>query len=257
MKRVFVDQLGREVKLNDYPRRIISLVPSQTELLHYFGLEEEVVGITKFCIHPKEWFETKKRVGGTKQLKLELIRSLQPDLIIGNKEENTKADIEALEKEFPVWLSDINSIEDSLSMILAIGEMTGKQQEANNLVKEIKDSFSTVSSLGQGKKVLYFIWHEPAFVVGRNTFIDAMLSQLGFENACTKSRYPSLDELTALQPDYIFLSSEPFPFSEQHLEYYRDLFPHSKLLLVDGEMFSWYGSRMKLAVDYFRSLRIN
>jgi len=232
------------------------LVPSQTELLHYFGLEEEVVGITKFCIHPKEWFETKTRVGGTKQLKLEFIRSLQPDLIIGNKEENTKEDIEALEKEFPVWLSDINSIEDALNMIHSIGEMTGKEKDASDLVQAINDSFSTVSSLGQRKKVLYFIWHEPAFVVGRNTFIDAMLSQLGFENACTKSRYPSLDELTELQPDYIFLSSEPFPFTEQHISYYKKLFPRSKILLVDGEMFSWYGSRMKIAPTYFQGLSL-
>ncbi len=254
MKRVFVDQLGREVSLNDCPSRIISLVPSQTELLHYFALEEEVVGITKFCIHPKEWFDTKTRVGGTKQLKLDLIRSLQPDLIIGNKEENTKEDIEALVKEFPVWLSDINSIEDALNMIHSIGEMTGKEKDASDLVQAINDSFSTVSSLGQGKKVLYFIWHEPAFVVGRNTFIDAMLSQLGFENACTKSRYPSLDELTELQPEYIFLSSEPFPFTEQHIPNYQKLFPHSKINLVEGEMFSWYGSRMRIAPNYFQNL---
>lgn len=257
MKKVFVDQMGREVAITSSPKRIISLVPSQTELLHAFQLENEVVGITKFCIHPKEWFESKKRIGGTKQLKLDVIRELQPDLIIGNKEENTKEDIAFLEKEFPVWMSDVNTIEDAFEMILSVGEICNRQQESQVLVQNIRNSFQGLNSVGKGKKVLYFIWHEPAFVVGKNTFIDAMIQLLGFENACSLERYPSLDELKNCQPDFVFLSSEPFPFSENHRSYYSQIFPEAKVLFVDGEMFSWYGSRMELAADYFKKMCSN
>ena len=249
--------MGREVAITSSPKRIISLVPSQTELLHAFQLENEVVGITKFCIHPKEWFESKKRIGGTKQLKLDVIRELQPDLIIGNKEENTKEDIAFLEKEFPVWMSDVNTIEDAFEMILSVGEICNRQQESQVFVQNICNSFQGLNAIGKGKKVLYFIWHEPAFVTGKNTFIDAMIQLLGFENACSLERYPSLDELKNCQPDFVFLSSEPFPFSESHRSYYSQLFPEAKVLFVDGEMFSWYGSRMELAADYFKKMCSN
>lgn len=252
MKKVFVDQMGREVAITASPKRIISLVPSQTELLYAFQLENEVVGITKFCIHPKEWFESKKRIGGTKQLKLDVIRELQPDLIIGNKEENTKEDIAFLEKEFPVWMSDVNTIEDAFEMILSVGEICNRQQESQVFVQNIRNSFQGLNAIGKGKKVLYFIWHEPAFVVGKNTFIDAMIQLLGFENACSLERYPSLEELKNCQPDFVFLSSEPFPFSACHQSFYSQLFPEAKVLFVDGEMFSWYGSRMELAANYFK-----
>src|ERR1700741_3198050 len=108
----FIDQTGRKISIPQIPQRIISLVPSQTELLFDLGLDKEVVGITKFCVHPPEWFQTKTRVGGTKQLKIDLIKQLQPDLIIANKEENVKEQIEELEKHFPVWISDVNNLED-------------------------------------------------------------------------------------------------------------------------------------------------
>ena len=112
--------------INYIPKRIISLVPSQTELLHYLGLEQETVGITKFCVHPKEWFNTKTRVGGTKAIKKDIIQQLQPDLIIANKEENVKEQVEDLAKDHPVWVTDVNDLESALQMINDIGELTGK-----------------------------------------------------------------------------------------------------------------------------------
>ncbi|MFY7669349.1 MAG: ABC transporter substrate-binding protein [Crocinitomicaceae bacterium] len=254
-KRIFVDQMGRSVDVPISPKRIVSLVPSQTELLHYFGLENEVVGITKFCIHPDSWFKFKTRIGGTKQLKIDEIIALKPDLIIGNKEENTKHDIEKLEQNgLPVWMSDINSFDEALEMIEQVGLICGKEMEATKLSTKITHGFNEISSIGEGRSVLYFIWDEPSFVVGKNTFINSMIEKIGFINACDLSRYPNLSELPNPNPDLIFLSSEPFPFNEQHIEKYQKLFPNSKIILVDGEMISWYGSRMLESVRYFVKL---
>lgn len=254
-KRIFVDQMGRRVEVPIHPKRIISLVPSQTELLHYFGLNDEVVGITKFCIYPTEWFKTKIRVGGTKQLKINEILALKPDLVFGNKEENTKEDIEELEKNgISVWLSDINSFDEALEMINQVGIICGKESQAADLLHQISKGFEEISQVGKGRSVLYFIWDEPPFVVGINTFVDSILTKIGFVNHCNLSRYPKLTELRNLSPDFVFLSSEPFPFTEQHADKFQKLFPKATVQLVDGEMCSWYGSRMLLAKNYFKGL---
>ena len=250
-KRTFVDQMGRSVEILFPPKRIVSLVPSQTELLHYFGLENEVVGITKFCIHPDVWFRNKRRIGGTKQLKIDEILALKPDLVIGNKEENTKEDIDFLAKHVPVWMSDINSFDESIDMIKNVGELTGKQKIAGELVNSVSYKFDQLGNIGKGRSVLYFIWDEPSFVVGKSTFIDSMLTKIGFLNACKKERYPDLANLEKLKPDFVFLSSEPFPFKEEHISKYQEMFSTSIIKIVDGEFFSWYGSRMVDAPTYF------
>ncbi len=114
---IFTDQTGREVSIPSHPQRIISLVPSQTELLFDLGLEEQVAGITKFCVHPEKWFRSKTRIGGTKNIKSALIHQLQPDLIIANKEENVKEQVEELAAHYPVWVSDIHDLQSALDMI--------------------------------------------------------------------------------------------------------------------------------------------
>lgn len=254
----FKDQMHQTIRLATAPRRIVSLVPSQTQLLHYLGLEDEVVGITKFCIQPKEWFDTKVRVGGTKSASYDLVFGLQPDLIIGNKEENQKENIECLKKVAPVWMSDIYNLADALEMMRMIGEITEKSNEVAALISEIEKEFellrSTVStSAVRGKSVLYFIWNDPKMVAGTNTFVDAMLSECGLMNACQEERYPDVTN-AAIEPDYVFLSSEPFPFAEKHIEDFQRNYPTAKIVLVDGEMFSWYGSKLKDAPRYFREL---
>ena len=251
--RNFVDQMGRSVRIPLEPKRIISLVPSQTELLHDLGLTKEVVGVTKFCIHPESWFRVKQRVGGTKQLNIGLIRSLQPDLIIGNKEENTKEDIEELSNEFPVWMSDISTFDDALNMIDVLGDMVNRKDEAAFLVEEITEAFASLENLGQQKTFLYFIWDDPAFLTGKNTFIDSMLTKIGYKNACDLERYPVLTDCPNVQPDIVFLSSEPYPFKENHRQKFQLMFPKADIRLIDGEMCSWYGSRMKLAANYFEN----
>lgn len=261
MQRSFTDQLGNTIPVNYPPKRIISIVPSQTELLFDLGLDKEIIGLTKFCIHPIEKFAERTKVGGTKKLNIELIRSLKPDLIIGNKEENEQDQVELLMEEFPVWMSDIYTLEDAKQTIKQIAELVDREPEAAYLNHLINAGFSDLQTLalqqGIDKKVAYLIWREPYMLAGRNTFIDDILTLNGLRNVVKQSRYPSVDlaELNTLKPDLIFLSSEPYPFKDKHLEEIRKAVPSAKVMLVDGEMFSWYGSRLVKAVQYLFQLQ--
>lgn len=257
--RTVTDQMGTDVKLNHTPQRIISLVPSQTELLYDLGLENEVVGITKFCIHPESWYKSKTRVGGTKEFDMDKISGLQPDLIIGNKEENEESQIRELQSHHTVWMSDIHDLREATQMILSIGEITGRDERAAEIVSHINTGFEklrTAVSEFAPKKCAYLIWRNPYMAAGENTFIDAMLKELHLENICTESRYPevTLSELRDRAPEVLLLSSEPYPFSDKHLQEIRSVLPDTQVVLVDGEMFSWYGSRLQLSTEYFLKL---
>ncbi len=247
--------MGRTVSVPTLPQRIISLVPSQTELLYDLGLGDRVVGITKFCVHPEEWFRTKARVGGTKKIDIEKIRVLKPDLIIGNKEENERADIEALEKEFPVWMSDINDLDGALDMIRRVGELTGTSPKAEAIATEIAANFAQLVPATEGYSVAYLIWRNPWMAAGPGTFIHDMLRRCGHTNAFADrtERYPEVNpaELAAADPDLIFLSSEPYPFAEKHISELNLILPGAPVRLVDGEMYSWYGSRLLRSPAYF------
>ncbi len=251
----FRDHLNRKVILEGVPKRIISIVPSQTELLFHLGLKDEVVGITKFCVHPDDWFRSKFRVGGTKQLHIDKIRSLNPDLILANKEENHQEDIELLSKEFPVWVSDIKDLHDARKLIIDIGDLVNKKKSANSLVSQFDVQFEKLKSVnGIEKKVVYLIWYSPNMVAGSDTFINAMLKAAGLRNVILEERYPELDNCVYEIPDLVLLSSEPFPFKEKHVEEFCEMFPEAEVKIVDGEMFSWYGSRILKAPDYFLDL---
>ncbi|MBK0382918.1 ABC transporter substrate-binding protein [Pedobacter sp. SD-b] len=255
--KTFKDQLGKEVTINFPPIKIISLVPSQTELLFDLGLSEEIIGITKFCIHPKDKFKTTTKIGGTKKIDIKKIRALNPDLIIGNKEENQKQDIETLTKEFPVWMSDIYNLKDALEMIISIGEMTNKNEEASVIKNQIKLNFQNLATKNDSlKKALYFIWESPKMVVGNQTFINEMLKYCGLTNIIEEKRYPELaqEQLKALNPEVVLLSSEPYPFKTKHVKQFQNMWPKAIIKLVDGEMFSWYGSRLLKAAFYFQKL---
>jgi ABC-type Fe3+-hydroxamate transport system substrate-binding protein len=253
---VYTDQLGRVVELNQVPKKIISLVPSQTELLFYLGLDKEMVGITRFCIHPENKFKTVRKIGGTKQLDIEQIKALQPDLIIANKEENERTQIEELSDLFPVWISDINNLDSAMQMIRQIGQLVGKEKEAHCLANQISERFSRFVPLSSDIKTAYFIWRKPYMVAGKATFIDAMLQYCGLDNVVNEERYPQLTAtgLQTLNPDLLLLSSEPYPFGQKHIDEFKALLPNAKILLVDGEMFSWYGSRLLYAPEYFTGL---
>lgn len=240
--------------------RIISLVPSLTEYLWALGLEQEVVGITKFCVHPQQWWKSKTRVGGTKQVNFDTIQYLQPTLIIANKEENTKEDVEFLQSKYDVLLTDITTLEDAFFYLHEIGKRVHRTNEARTLVKQIKNDFQALGLVGRGKTFLYFIWQDPYYVVGPKTYIHALLSHFSFENYCGIERYPELQDVLAQKkghsghPDFIFLSSEPYPFEAKHFKALQQIFPQSKILLIDGEICSWYGSRMLAVPGYLKEL---
>ncbi len=250
--------MGRRVSFNYPPKRIISLVPSQTELLYDLGLKNEVIAQTIFCIHPKEMHESKLKIGGTKKLKMDLIKSLQPDLIIGNKEENEQQQIEELMLEFPVWMSDIKDLKDALIMIEQVGVLVGKTEEANKIAENIHLDFEDLLVQTETKKCLYLIWRAPWMAAGNDTFINDMMKRMGLINVVSNefARYPQLtnENLLELNPELILLSSEPYPFNEKHIEELKSFLPKAKVLLVDGELFSWYGSRLLKSVKYFNNL---
>jgi ABC-type Fe3+-hydroxamate transport system substrate-binding protein len=238
-------------------KRIVSLVPSITETLFDLGLEDEVVGITKFCVHPDKWFRHKARIGGTKNVNIEKVLALQPDLIIANKEENVAEQVHALATKVPVWLTDIKTLEDSLQMISDLGVVTGRKDAGSQLATEIAARFEVLPSLLKPLTAAYVIWREPWMVAGGDTFIHHLLTNLGLLNAFGHlARYPQVDFSIPSQqrPDLVLLSSEPYPFSEKHIAELQQELPNSHLQLVDGEMFSWYGSRLLQATDYFSRL---
>jgi ABC-type Fe3+-hydroxamate transport system substrate-binding protein len=240
------------------------LVPSLTEYLWALGLEEEVVGITKFCIHPKTWWQHKTRVGGTKKVNFETIATLHPTLIIANKEENTKEDIQQLQLHYDVLVTDINTLEEAYHFLLQIGKKVQCEEKSISLVGQIKKDFQALGPIVKGASFLYFIWKDPYYVVGPQTYIHALLTHFGLVNFCEIERYPDLDQVIMnkeklsntrdFSPDYIFLSSEPFPFESKHMEEVQALFPKSKIVLIDGEICSWYGSRMLEVPAYFEQL---
>lgn len=254
---VFEDQINNRVELNNIPKRIISLVPSQTELLYDLGLDAAVIGITKFCIHPSQWFKSKPRVGGTKNVNIEKVRSLKPDLIIANKEENVKEQIEALQLIAPVWVSDVNNLDDALTMINTIAEITGTKTKAHDLITTIRDGFQLLQTISYHPSTVYLIWKDPYMTVGGDTFINDMMDRCGFKNIFGyQQRYPevTIDELQSNNCELLLLSSEPYPFTQKHIAALQEYLPTTQIILVDGEMFSWYGSRLQLAPAYFQKL---
>lgn len=235
--------------------RIISLVPSLSELIFYLGLESSLVGRTRFCIHPESRIQNKPIVGGTKNPRLEKISDLSPDLIIANIEENSKEDIEELQKKFPVLLTDIQTIEDAILTILEIGKRCDEETRAKELIGQIHYEMEQIPD-EEPLRVAYFIWRSPWMTVASGTYIHSVLSRWRLHNIFeNRKRYPqvTLTEVAAKKPDLILLSSEPFPFKEKHKEEIIQSCPGSRVLLVDGEWFSWYGSRM---LSSFKNLNI-
>jgi ABC-type Fe3+-hydroxamate transport system substrate-binding protein len=259
--KTFVDQLGTSHSFETSPKRIISLVPSQTELLYDLGLEASIIGITKFCVHPYHFKSTKKIVGGTKKVHYEKIRLLQPDIIICNKEENTQEIVEELRKICTVWVTNIITIEDNFQMITDFGQLFNCRTEAQKWNDKLAFALSDFKNFVKDmpvKKVAYFIWKKPFMVAGSDNFINELLKLNHFENIYeNKSRYPEI-ELKKMRlegdPDLVFLSSEPFPFKEEDAFEIGRFTHHAKTVFVDGEMFSWYGSRLLKAFDYFKKI---
>lgn len=255
------DQLGNLHEFESVPKRIISLVPSQTELLYDLGLEDKIIGITKFCVHPFHFKSTKKIVGGTKKIHFEKIKLLQPDIIICNKEESTEEIVKQLQEICPVWVTNIVSIEDNFKMISDFGKLFNCRTEAQKWNDKLTFALSDFKKHIQDieiKKAAYFIWKDPYMVAGNDTYINELLKLNHFKNIYEdKGRYPEI-ELKKMRldgdPDLVFLSSEPYPFKEEDAFEIGRFTHHAKTIFVDGEMFSWHGSRLLKAFSYFKLL---
>lgn len=253
----FQDQLGYKIYLKEYPKRIISLVPSITELLFDLGLNDEIAGITRYCILPKEQTEKITKVGGTKKFDFDIINELRPNLIIGNKEENYKEGIYKLKEKYPVWLSDVATIDDAINMIESIGMLVNKYDESKKLAEQIKKGLFTIKNQPE-YKTAYLIWKNPYMTIGGDTFINDMLKTSGFINIFEKQkRYPKINLDALEEAELILLSSEPYPFTKEDIELVKGKFKNKLVFLVDGKIFSWYGSRLKYAAGYINDFRVN
>lgn len=253
-----IDHLNRRVMIPAKPKRIISLCPSITETLFELGLGDRIVGRTRYCIHPSDAVQAVQIVGGTKQVKYEMIEELQPDLIIVEKEENPKEMVEQLASRYPVYVANVESVSEALQMIRDVGAITGASESAIHMVQQIQAAFSVINQM-QNQKVAYLIWRKPYMVVGSPTYIDSVLSTYGWDNPFQgrEERYPAvtLEELREVELDLLFLSSEPFPFTAEHIAEFQAVLPNTQIYLVDGEIFSWYGARMIKAPAYIQHLK--
>ncbi len=248
------DHIGRVSLFPEKPARGICLVPSITELIYDLGAGERLVGITKFCVHPSSLRKSKTVIGGTKTLHIDKIHKLAPDYIIANKEENNKEDIETLAQHYPVYVTKIASVKSGIAMINDIAELLQVQDAGLQLANTINRIIPSAST--HRIPCLYVIWQSPFMVAGNDTFISDMLFTCGFSNVHTGQRYPemTLEEMAQSEAKYIFLASEPFPFKEKHKEALSASLPNKEILLIDGEMVSWYGSRMYLGLPYLTAL---
>ena len=252
------DQLNRLLKIKNRPNKIISLVPSISSSLYDIGLDNEVVGITHFCKFPKHWKKSKTIIGGTKDLKIDRIAKLKPDLIFASKEENTEKDVLELQKIAPVYVSDVNDFKTNQTFLEDLGIIFDKKNIVEKIIKNINEKENLLNKNKQSYKSIYLIWKEPYMTIGWDTFINYMMQKAGFMNLYNdKKRYPatSIDEMKSLNPEIIFLSSEPYPFKEKHIKEFQNIFPNSLILNVEGEAFTWFGTYQQKGLEYLIDLK--
>jgi len=236
--------------------KVVSLVPSITEALFDLGLtENEVVGRTKFCIHPEGKVKNVPVIGGTKNINIDKIKALKPDLILANKEENIKEQVEALMEDCKVVVTNVETIEDNYYLLKNLGNIFNKEERAQQFNLKIYDVLEQAKLESPTVKTAYLIWKNPYMTIGSDTFIHKILTEIGFENIFKdQTRYPEIQMEDLADADVIMLSSEPFPFKEKHMEEMKAFYPDKKIMIVDGEAFSWYGTHIAKCGDYFKKL---
>ncbi|WP_029295267.1 ABC transporter substrate-binding protein [Chryseobacterium hispalense] len=235
--------------------KVVSLVPSITEALFDLGLtENEVIGRTKFCIHPSEKVKNVSIIGGTKNINIEKIKALRPDLILANKEENVKEQVEALMNDCKVSVTNVETIEDNYYLLKTLGRLFNKEEKAQCFNLKIYDVLNE-AKVNSRVNVAYLIWKNPYMTIGSDTFIHKILGEIGFDNIFNdRKRYPEITVEDLANAEIIMLSSEPFPFKEKHIEELKAFYPDKKIMIVDGEAFSWYGTHIAKCGNYFKEL---
>jgi len=262
----FIDALGKEHQPATGIVRIVSLVPSITELLFSLGLQENMVGRTGFCVHPKAHVRRVAKVGGTKTVDVARIRKLGATHLVVNIDENPRPVVEELAAIVPnIIVTHPIQPEDNLGLYCLLGGIFGREAQAEALCTAFSRELDTTREFAAKltrERVLYLIWKSPWMTVSRDTYISRMLDLVGWETvpAQALSRYPSVDLSVDLMRDVglVLLSSEPYSFVERHVVALRaELPPESdpRVDLIDGGMTSWYGSRAIEGLRYLRELR--
>lgn len=255
--KTFIDQTGREIQIADKLNSIVSLVPSLTELLFFFKMDDKITGITDFCVHPADKTEKIIKVGGPLNFSIEKIKALKPDLIVASKSENNKQKILELAKNFPVFISDVKNLEDAYKLIEKLGNICNQTELAQNLTQNLASGFDRLST-PLAVSAVYLVWEKPYIVAGNETFIHDILKNIGIDNSFVHLKgYQKIigKQLSEIKADILLLPSEPYAFDKSHIEHYKKLLPDSKILLVDGQLFCWYGNRLLLAINYLKNLK--
>lgn len=256
---LLVDAHGQRHARADASARIVSLVPSITELLFALELGAQVVGRTGFCIHPRAALRAVPKLGGTKDVDIDALRALAPSHVIVNIDENTRETFDALRSCVPhVVVTHPNAPSDNRALYGLLGAIFDREVQAARLIDEFDRALLRLNNsvaAQRSRKVLYLIWREPWMTVSRETYIANMLALVGWQTvpASTDVRYPAVDAtaLKNLQADLCLLSSEPYPFRDKHIaELHELLGGNTPVQLIDGEMVSWYGSRAIQGLDY-------
>jgi ABC-type Fe3+-hydroxamate transport system substrate-binding protein len=249
------------------PERIVSLVPSLTEALFAFGVGSRVVGRTRYCTQPPRLVGRVAKVGGTKKVDVEGVLSLEPDLVVAVREENTREDIEGLEEAgVPVFVGAPETVADALGMLGELAERVGAP-EAEAVLGPIERVYGRLrederrEGSNRSLRVFVPIWKGPYMSVGSDTYVHDVLETCGGENVCGGStRYPIVDlgEVEELEPEVILLPDEPYPFSAEDLpEFYALDVPaarEDRVHLVDGKLLTWYGPRMASSLAQLAAL---
>ena len=261
MWRSLTDDLGRRVELVTPPHRIVSLVPSLTELVCSLGRADRLVGVTRYCVEPAEVVAALPAVGGTKNPDLRRIVGLRPELVLANAEENRREDFQALvDAGVTVWVSFPTTLETAAASIVGVGEAIDARNQAGALAAGI-----AAARTGTGGQVRVFcpIWRKAWMSFNRDTYAHDLLRCAGGDNVCAgeAQRYPTVDleAVAGADPEVILLPSEPYPFTERHLEYLRPLaqtaaLRNRRVHLIDGKTLSWYGPRTVPALALLRRL---
>ena len=261
-----VDDMGRQVKLGGPAARIVCLVPSITETLFALGAGDRVVGVTQYCIHPFDGVSDKSKVGGTKNIFVEKILSLQPDLVIANTEENRKHQIAKLENlGSRVFVTFPKNIDGCLKMIRDVAFLTATETAAAPILAAIEAARAEAKLRIREPRpsVLCPIWKNPYMTINRDTFVSAVIRESGgtnvFDSASERYLKFSLEEAAGLKPDVILLPTEPYRFQEVDKADFEafDSIPavlSGRIHLVEGELVSWYSPRVSSALRRFSAL---
>ena len=246
--------------------RLVSLCPSLTELVFALGRGDWLVGRTKFCVQPHDLVEAVEKVGGTKNPKIARIVELNPDLVLMNEEENRREDADALRAAgLRCHTSMPRNTQESMATVRSVGAALGEAARADAIAHDIQSRRDRVMTETAGTPHIsfaYLIWRAPYMTVSGDTYISALLADVGGTNAFASrgDRYAVVtpDELRDAAPDVVLLPSEPFPFAARHLEELVEHtgLPRERFLLVDGELLSWHGPRTGVGLEYARSVLV-